>query len=310
MSLLKFSNGNSKLAQNIFTFSLPAGYACPGAHNCKSQCVKTSKGYRLKDGPQCQFRCFAAIDEVLKPNVRALRWHNFNLLKGKTKAELVKLIQTSLPHPRWKFMVRLHVSGDFFSQAYFDAWREIARRNPKIVFYCYTKSLPFWIARLGSIPKNLRLSASLGGIHDRLVFVHGLKRAVVVYSEAEAEDLDLEIDHDDSHVYEGTKNFALLLHGTQPKGSEAGQAWQRLKEIGKGGYHNQKRGRGWGGKDYMGKPLPKNYGGGTPPPSGMLTVAHGWKGKRGTTPSPVGMTVIEKEQIGAILNEDWENVSA
>jgi len=297
--LLKFGNGNSKLAPNIFTFSLPAGYACPGANNCKSQCVKTSEGYRIKDGPNCQFRCFASIDEVLKPAVREARWHNFNLLKGKTKAQMVALIQASLPYPNWKFMVRLHVSGDFFSQPYFDAWVEVARLNPQIIFYGYTKSLPFWIARLGSIPKNLRLSASLGGVHDRLMFVHNMKRALVVYSEAEAEDLGLEIDHDDSHVYDGTENFALLLHGTQPEGSEATKAWTALKKIGKGGYRNQKKGRGWGGKDYAGQPLPKNYGGGTPPPSGMLTVAHGWKGKRGTAPSTAGVTLTKKTLVSA-----------
>jgi len=42
--------------------------------------------------------------------------------------------------------VRVHVSGDFFSQEYLEKWYEIARKNPKQVFYCYTKSisLNFW----------------------------------------------------------------------------------------------------------------------------------------------------------------------
>jgi hypothetical protein len=266
---LKFSNGNSKLAPNIFTLSLPAGYACPGAFHCKSQAVKTSEGFRIKDGPNCQFRCFAAIDEVLKPNVRNQRWHNFNLLKGKTVTELVELITTSLPHPNWKYLVRLHVSGDFFSQDYFDAWLTVARLNPQTVFYAYTKSLPFWLARKGVLPVNLRLVASRGGKWDNLIKPNKLRSATVVYTEAQAMELGLPIDHDDSHAYEGRGDFALLLHGTQPAGTESAKAWQTLKKIGKGGYHNQKRGRGWGGKDYAGQLLKKNHGGGTPAPEGM-----------------------------------------
>ena len=266
MKLLKFSDGNSKLAVGIKTFSMPAGYACPGSDACRSQAVKTNVGFRIKDGPNCQFRCFAAIDEVLKPNVREQRWHNFNLLKScKSTSEMVTLIIASLPSSPFNLPVRLHVSGDFFSQMYFDAWLEITQKFPKRIFYAYTKSLPFWLARKDNIPPNFRLVASRGGKWDSLIEEKGLRSAKVVYSEAEAVTLGLPIDHDDSHAYEGTGDFALLLHGTQPAGSEAAKSWQSLKNIGKGGYHNQKRGRGWGGKDYAGKPLPKNYAGGTTP---------------------------------------------
>ena len=51
-----------------------------------------------------------------------------------------------------------------------------------------------------------------------------------------AEDLGLEIDHDDSHCF-GDKPFALLVHGSQPAGSDAGAAIaQRKKEGGFIGY--------------------------------------------------------------------------
>ena len=59
----------------------------------------------------------------------------------------------------------------------------------------------------------------------------------MVYSEAEAAELGLEIDHDDSHAcYPSLKkqNFALLIHGIQPAGSEAGKAVRELN--GKGSY--------------------------------------------------------------------------
>jgi hypothetical protein len=58
----------------------------------------------------------------------------------------------------------------------------------------------------------------------------------VVYTEEQAQQLGLEIDHDDSHCL-GEKPFALLVHGSQRAGSEASQAIaKRKKENGFVGY--------------------------------------------------------------------------
>jgi hypothetical protein len=69
-----------------------------------------------------------------------------------------------------------------------------------------------------------------------LISEHGLKRALVVFSVDQAEKLGLEIDHDDSHAYGSERSFALLLHGTQPKGSVAAKALSVLKAQGHTGY--------------------------------------------------------------------------
>ena len=66
---------------------------------------------------------------------------------------------------------------------------------------------------------------------------YGFRFAKVVFSEAEAEELDLIIDHDDSHAANPTwrdQDFALLIHGTQPAGTEEAMALKALK--GKGSY--------------------------------------------------------------------------
>ncbi len=89
---------------------------------------------------------------------------------------------------------------------------------------------------------NFILTASYGGRDDELIDQHGLRSAKVVFSETEAEELGLEIDHDDSHAARpSVKNldFALLVHGTQPKGSEASEALKALK--GKGSYSRKKK---------------------------------------------------------------------
>ena len=84
-----------------------------------------------------------------------------------------------------------------------------------------------------ALPENLVLTASRGGKFDDLIDVHGWKEAVVVYSEEEANELVLEIDHDDTHAAFGNDHFALLIHGTQPKGSAASIALQKLKKASK-----------------------------------------------------------------------------
>jgi hypothetical protein len=79
------------------------------------------------------------------------------------------------------------------------------------------------------LPENLVVTASRGGKYDDLIDLHGWKEALVVYSEAEAAERGLDIDHDDSHAAFGSENFALLIHGTQPKGSHASKALQLIK---------------------------------------------------------------------------------
>ena len=76
-------------------------------------------------------------------------------------------------------------------------------------------------------------STSSGGRDDDLIESEGLRESVVVFSEAEAEEKGLEIDHNDSHAAVPDwefDNFALLVHGTQPKGSQAAEALKLLKK--------------------------------------------------------------------------------
>jgi hypothetical protein len=129
---------------------------------------------------------------------------------------IAALILANLPKEK---IVRVHVSGDFYSQAYFDAWMEVARRTPDKLFYAYTKSLLYWMRRKDVIPANFRLVASKGGRYDDLIKEHKLRYAEVVYSEREAKQRGLKIDHDDSLAYAGTKPFALLIHGNGASGS-------------------------------------------------------------------------------------------
>ena len=255
--MLKFSKANAKTQalkndseladyltdkRKIYSLDLLSGYSCPYAEKCLSKAVQLPTGKRkIRDGKKTEFRCFSASQEVQYTNVYNSRKHNFDLLRKKNHAEMVSLINGSLPENAG--IVRIHVAGDFFSLPYMHAWYEVAMLNPNVLFYAYTKSLRFWVGGINELPilHNFVLTASYGGTHDHMINEFNLRSAKVVFSEAEAAELGLEIDHDDSHAAKPTlrdDSFALLIHGTQPAGSEASTALKKLK--GKGSYSRKR----------------------------------------------------------------------
>jgi Gene product 88 len=232
---LSFGTNNAKFANSVkrATFSIPAGWTCPGASECLARVDKESG--KLTDGKDTQFRCFAATMEARRGSIRKSRWNNFELLRAcETQGKMETLILGSLSADIG--LVRVHVSGDFYSEMYFRAWMNVAVQRPQTVFYAYTKSLALWVANKDLIPSNFRLNASKGGRWDHLIKEHNLKYAEVVFSVEQAEGLGLEIDHDDDHAFTQDRSFALLLHSTQPAGSIAAKALSALKAQGITGY--------------------------------------------------------------------------
>jgi len=224
---LSFSRGNAKLSKDIYTFSLPAGHTCPGAHLCASYADRVSG--KITDGQHTEFRCFAASQESMHPSVRKSRWTNYEMLKAvKTADAMAELILSSLDTSA-KY-VRIHVSGDFFNSHYFRAWAYVATQRPLTIFYAYTKSIKIVRANLSVIPENFRLTLSEGGKNDSLIPQLGIKSAKVVFSPEEADILGLTVDHDDSHAFDGNESFALLLHGTQKSGTDAARALNQMRK--------------------------------------------------------------------------------
>ena len=247
---MKFSNANSKIEalkkvpelshylegkRKVYSFDLLSGHSCPFAKNCLSKAVQLDTGKRkIKDGVDTEFRCFSASQEVQYTNVYNLRKGNFDELRNmKTCDDMAYAIAHSMPNNAG--IVRIHVGGDFFNFKYFLAWCKVALDNPRVLFYAYTKSLNFWLraAAVDAIPENLVLTASRGGRLDHLIDEHNLRESVVVHSVDQAKELGLEIDHTDELAAIPSirhKSFALLIHGTQPKGSEAADALKLLRK--------------------------------------------------------------------------------
>ena len=246
--MVKFSKANAKIealkevkslqkyleGKKVYSFDLLSGFSCPFAKECLSKAVENSEGKRtIKDGPDTEFRCFSASQEVQYTNLYNLRKNNFDSLRKLDTAELVKKILEAMPTDLG--VCRIHVAGDFFNEKYFLAWLAIAKMFPQKLFYAYTKSITYWLhnqSLVSSLP-NFILTASYGGKADPLIEANNLRASKVVFSEQESEDLGLDIDHDDSHAADPelkNQDFALLIHGTQPKDTEASKALQLLRK--------------------------------------------------------------------------------
>lgn len=110
------TDGNNKLGQGIFTFSLPAVTTCPGSSPaCRAECYADRGRFRW-------------LRAVYNRKLEATREEGF-------AARVVAQI-------RRQFIgcVRIHVSGDFYSAAYVDAWIAVAKACPETRFYAYTRS--------------------------------------------------------------------------------------------------------------------------------------------------------------------------
>lgn len=238
--VLSMSKGNSKLDWPYL--SLPAGYTCPLATVCKSTAAKPGKtfsdGSKLKAGPEMEYRCYAARQQSQYPNTRKNVFSNIKLLALAKKNGgidgMAKLILDSLKYYGYDKtgVFRIHEGGDFYSDEYFKAWIQVCKSLPNVVFYTHTTSLNFWVKNMASIPSNMKLTASMDKNNEEFIKKHNLRYAKVVNTIDDAIKLKLHIDYDDTIAAFGDDSFALLLHGGQPKGSEAGKHVSKNKKTG------------------------------------------------------------------------------
>lgn len=123
------SLGNKKLPEETLIFNLPAVVTCP---------FKTSFcGGGIDDKKPA---CYALKAERLYKNTKEARLNNHERAKSFFfVSDMVKIIKSISEKKKIKH-VRIHESGDFWGQDYFNKWQCIAKAFPDIVFYAYTKS--------------------------------------------------------------------------------------------------------------------------------------------------------------------------
>ena len=144
----KLEPAGEKLMQDkIASFPLPPGHTCPKKGKCKGHCFALSG--RTANQPGCRDSYSKKLgmaerdDFVIKVNQQ--------LSKKKTVT------------PPWKAPIRIHPWGDFYSNKYAEKWLQIAKDNPNLWFYAYTKShqMPA-IKELEKLP-NVKIIQSFDG---------------------------------------------------------------------------------------------------------------------------------------------------
>lgn len=132
------TNGNKKLrnTENVrfIIWNLPA--------------VKT---YPFRTA-MCEKSCYARKAERVYPTVLPSREQNYlDSLEYDFAENMIYTIEEELKKKKYigkKVVFRIHESGDFYNQTYFDKWVKIVQHfenTDNIVFLAYTKSLPYVI---------------------------------------------------------------------------------------------------------------------------------------------------------------------
>jgi hypothetical protein len=112
--------GNTKLGLLVHQWSIPSGlrHICVGASAiCLALCYAMRQHY-----------CRDSVKDALQANYRASLRKDFVVLAYGWIRSLFARV------------VRVHASGEFYSEEYVRKWIIIAKQNPRIVFYAYTRS--------------------------------------------------------------------------------------------------------------------------------------------------------------------------
>lgn len=196
---MKYQRKTTYYPVTTHEFNLPAGWTCPFADDCLTKADRDT-GKLVMVGPG--YRCYAATAERF-PGVRDSRWDNFSWVKEHLKTN------DPFPVPEKATHVRIHGSGDFFNQKYFDRWCETAAANPDVQFWAFTKSIQYWVNSMDKVPDNLVLQASRGSKQDHLIDEHDLKCAEVFHDFEDVPE-GMPIDFDDTYAMVKGPSFALL----------------------------------------------------------------------------------------------------
>lgn len=139
-----FSLGNVKIGDNVAVTKLKEIFTCLDCKDCK------------KD-------CYAKDASDLRPTVNNYRWFMTYMAINHLETYKAWLIEDLKKIAHKIKYVRIHESGDFFSQAYVNMWVDIIKMFPEIdKFYFYTKSEPFLdFSVLLSLPNVNRVKSRL-----------------------------------------------------------------------------------------------------------------------------------------------------
>ena len=136
-------------------------HTCPQAGACAALCYARSGTFRFK-------------------NVKAAHARNLKLVIDTPDEWEFAMNDEIAKYLKPGSYVRIHDSGDFFTEDYLVAWMRISGKHPSITFYAYTKEVSMFKRLVeGKAPSNFRWLYSMGGKEDHLIDVDRDRHAEV-----------------------------------------------------------------------------------------------------------------------------------
>lgn len=177
-------------------------YLCPNARKCAGGCYALSGAYKWS-------------------NVHAA--YRFRLIQYLTDSEkFFSLIKKQLGKSS---RIRIHDSGDFFSEQYAKDWLEFMVSNQDIQFYAYTKRVSLFKSL--TVPNNFTVIFSEGGNEDSQIDTETDRHSRVFLNETDLLAAGYaDASQDDNVATLKNPKIGLVWHGVSKK-----KAWTTHKEA-------------------------------------------------------------------------------
>lgn len=211
---LNYLSQNAKMKRSstvydIYNWGIPAFLSetglktCPKAKHCVSGCYARSGTYR-----------FSNVAKKYESRLALTQQSDFI----DTMVSEIKTANNIAQKRDKKCLIRIHDSGDFFSDQYIFHWCMIMERLTNIQFYAYTKMISDFnsLRDDGLVPNNLTLIYSYGGSEDHLIDPKRDRHSRVFTDETSLLEAGYaDASHNDTVAIGDNPRIGLIYHGSK-----------------------------------------------------------------------------------------------
>lgn len=165
----KLKSTSREMGLRVFNFGIPAYKSATGKLTCPfaDKCVKY---------------CYAQKGAYIWGNVKPAFERRYEATK---QDDFVEIMVEELIKKKADYL-RIHDSGDYYSNEYIYKWFAIANALPNVRFYSYTKSIPLFLDK--TIPENMDIIFSEGSKKDELIDVNIHRHSRIFSEKSELEN--------------------------------------------------------------------------------------------------------------------------
>lgn len=165
----KLKSTSKEMGLRVFNFGIPAYKSATGKLTCPfaDKCVKY---------------CYAQKGAYIWGNVKPAFERRYEATK---QDDFVEIMIEEIVKKKVDYL-RIHDSGDYYSNEYIYKWFAIANALPHVRFYSYTKSIPLFLQK--TIPENMDIIFSEGSKKDELINVNIHRHSRIFSDKSELEN--------------------------------------------------------------------------------------------------------------------------